>query len=529
MARLHEYQGKALLARQGIAIPKGRVVATVGDARQAAADLGGNVVVKMQAWVTGRASRGGVRFAGSPDEAAQAASDMLGCKVGGFTVDRVLVEETLVVERELYASVTVSDRAGAPLIMFASTGGTGVEEIAREHPEQVTSAVIDVVRGYQDYQARNTVRRVGIGGRLQRDVAGVLVRLYDVARLWEARSVEVNPLVVTDGGQVVAADCRVTVDDYAVFRHQDLGITFARELDRPPTELERIAYAVEEGDYRGTFYFIQMIEEFERGEGVVGFHGAGGGGSMMSMDAVINAGFRIANFVDTSGNPPASKVYRAARIILSQGPIDGYFGSGSGVASQEQFHSARGLAKAFLEEPLPVPAVIRLGGNAEDRAVEILQQAASHLVAPVEGYKKDDTPQFCAERLAALVAEYRRPTHVAPARSTGEAQVPYTFETVTGGTVTYDHAVCTRCESKVCVRQCVPQILRLDHRGCPVLSISRDETKSGRCSECLACDVSCFFEGAGGGHVELPIAGLAGYRRGVSASISQGKGHGHPG
>jgi len=145
-------------------------------------------------------------------------------------------------------------------------------------------------------------------------------------------------------------------------------------LDRPQTELERIAYAVEEGDYRGTFYFIQMVEDFAKGEGVVGFHGAGGGGSMMSMDAVINEGFRIANFVDTSGNPPASKVYRAARIILSQGPIDGYFGSGSGVASQEQFHSARGLVKAFLEEPLMAPTVIRLGGNAEDKAVEILEE-----------------------------------------------------------------------------------------------------------------------------------------------------------
>jgi hypothetical protein len=298
------------------------------------------------------------------------------------------------------------------------------------------------------------------------------------------------------------------VDDYAVFRHKDLGITFARELDRPPMELERVAYAVEEGDYRGTFYFIQMVDEFQKGEGVIGFHGAGGGGSMMSMDAVINEGFRIANFVDTSGNPPASKVYRAARIILSQGPIDGYFGSGSGVASQEQFHSARGLVKAFLEEPLTVPAVIRLGGNAEDRAVEILEQVNDHVSAPVEGYKKDDSPQFCAQRLKALVESHTPSAETPEGRKKPAAQRPYTFETVTGGTVTYDHAICATCESKVCVKECVPQILTLNEEGCPVLNITPEEAKKGRCIECLACDVTCYFDGAGGGYVELPIPGL---------------------
>ena len=127
-------------------------------------------------------------------------------------------------------------------------------------------------------------------------------------------------------------------------------------------------------------------------KGLVGFHGAGGGGSMMSMDAIVNAGFTIANFTDTSGNPSASKVYRAARIILAQPDLVGYFGSGSGVASQEQFWSAYGLAKAFWELDLDIPAVIRLGGNTEDRAVEILHRMSKLLRAPVEGYRKTDTP-----------------------------------------------------------------------------------------------------------------------------------------
>ena len=514
MARLHEYQGKALLAQKGIPVPQGRAASTPDEAREIAAEIGGPVVVKIQAWVTGRAGLGGIRFAETPDEAAQAATDMLGMQVGGFTVDKVMVEGKLSIEREFYAGVIVSDRERAPVIMFSSVGGTGIEEIAQEHPDGVASTVVDIVEGLQDYQARNLVRRTGIQGRLQRDLAGLLVRLYGVARTWEARAAEINPLVLTDAGKLVAADCRITVDDYAVFRHKDLGIAFARELDRPPTELERIAYAVEEGDYRGTFYFIQMTEGFQAGEGVVGFHGAGGGGSMMSMDAVINAGFRIANFVDTSGNPPASKVYRAARIILRQGPIDGYFGSGSGVASQEQFHSARGLVKAFLEEPLVVPAVIRLGGNSEDKAVEILERVNDHVPAPVEGYKKDDSPQFCAQRLKALSDSYVQPTEAPQAREKPVPQRPYTFETVTGGTVTYDHAVCATCESKVCVEECVPRILTLNEEGCPELNIAPEDAKKGRCIECLACDVACYFQGAGGGYVELPIPGLEEYREG---------------
>jgi succinyl-CoA synthetase beta subunit len=142
-------------------------------------------------------------------------------------------------------------------------------------------------------------------------------------------------------------------------------IEIAREFDRPPTELEKIAYRVEEKDYRGTFYFFQMVDETAGSEKYIGFNGAGGGGSMMSMDAVLNRGFKLANYCDTSGNPPASKVYRAAKVILSQPGIMGYFASGSGVASQEQYHSARGLTKAFWKNW--IPAVIRLGGNFEKR------------------------------------------------------------------------------------------------------------------------------------------------------------------
>ncbi len=207
-----------------------------------------------------------------------------------------------------------------------------------------------------------------------------------------------------------------------MFRHPELGIDIAREFDRPPTELERIAYHVEEKDYRGTFYFLQMEENISAEKKAIGFNGAGGGGSMMSMDAVLSRGFKLANYCDTSGNPSASKVYRAAKVILSQPNIKGYFASGSGVASQEQFHSARGLVKAFLEEKINIPAVIRLGGNFEKEAVEILEKYLKDIPGKIEGYGRDDSPEFCARRMEEFIAENDYTSHaVAPIK---EPEIP---------------------------------------------------------------------------------------------------------
>ena len=522
MARLHEYQGKQQLAKEGVLTPHGAAATTPDAARTIAAEIGRPVMVKAQVWVTGRAGLGAIRKAATPDEAALIAEALLGQRIKNLTVTEVLVEEQLDIAREFYAGVIVDDRAQAPLVIFSSAGGTGIEEIAVAHPDKVARTHVDIERGFLDYQARDLVRRTGISGKLQSELGDLLVRLYQVARGCEARSAEINPLVLTAEGKLVAADCRITVDDYAVFRHPELGIEIAREYDRPPTPLEKIAYAVEAQDYRGTFYFIQMAEGFQRGEGYIGFHGAGGGGSMMSMDALLRQGFKVATFVDTSGNPPASKVYRAAKIVLAVGPIDGYFSSGSGVASQEQFYSARGFFKAFLEAQVEVPIVVRLGGNGEDRAVEILEGLNGRIPAPVEGYKKDDSPDFCVQRLATLIGEQaeKRESEKAEKREGEKAErrkgekagersreTLYTFPGPTG-TVTLDHALCATCASKVCVEACARHILALNAEGLPVLAITPEEAQKGRCVECLACEVDCLLYGAGGGHVDLPIAGL---------------------
>ncbi|MDF1498872.1 MAG: acetate--CoA ligase family protein [Anaerolineales bacterium] len=507
MAKLHEAQGKTLLREHGIRTPEGALASTPEEARQVAQELSRPVVVKGQAWVTGRADRDLIRFAADPENAQMAASEILGRLVAGQPVEQVLVEEQVDCEREFYAGVIIDDQAQSPLLIFSSMGGTGIETIARSHPERIVRQHINVKDGLPGYEARNLVRSLDIHGKLLVGLGNLLASLYESASAYDARSAEINPIALTRDGKLLALDCRMTIDDNAAYRHPDLGIEVAREYDRPPTRLERIAWQVEAGDYRGTFYFIQMEYDYAHGDGVIGFHGAGGGGSMMSMDAVINRGYKLANFVDTSGNPPASKVYRAARIILNQGPIDGYFASGSGVASQEQFHSARGLVKAFMEEPLTVPAVLRLGGNAEQRAIAIIERAQAEIPAPVEAYGKDDSPEKCAERLDFLISSYSPPAERPTGRFPPDAAEPYQFSTITGGTVTLDHAACRRCDSKICLDTCIPQILSLEE-NVPVLNISREQAHKGGCIECLACQVECYFEGNRGGSVLLPIEGL---------------------
>src|ERR1700686_3343246 len=405
MARLHEYQGKAILAANGFKIPRGRAASTADQAVAAANELtgkkGGEVVIKIQAWTTCRAGIGGVAFAKKPDDVRAHATRMLAMKVGQFPVEAVLVEEKIAIEREFFLSFAIDDAARAPVIIFAAGGGSGIEERAAS-PSRIAC---DVKRGPLDSAVGEAVASCGLSPAHAAQLAESIQKLFVAARSVEARSLEINPLVLTKDGEFVAADCRITIDDYAVARHPELKIEIAREFDHPPTALERVAYAVEQNDHRGTFYFAQLATSAAKdSKGLVGFHGAGGGGSMMSMDAIVNAGFTIANFTDTSGNPSASKVYRAARIILAQPDLIGYFGSGSGVASQEQYWSAYGLAKAFWELDLDISAGIGLGGNPEDRAVDILQRVSKLLRAPVEGYRKSDTPGTIAQRFAELVA-----------------------------------------------------------------------------------------------------------------------------
>jgi succinyl-CoA synthetase beta subunit len=424
-------------------------------------------------------------------------------KVGQFPVEAVLVEEKLAIEREFFLSFAIDDAARAPVIIFAPGGGSGIEERAAS----TRRIPCDVSRGPLPSVLAEAVGSCGLSPAHTAQLAEALQKLFTAARSVEARSLEINPLVLTTDGQFVAADCRITIDDYAVARHPELGIEIAREFDHPPTALERVAYAVEQSDHRGTFYFAQLATAAAKdSKGLAGFHGAGGGGSMMSMDAIVNAGFTIANFTDTSGNPSASKVYRASRIILAQPDLVGYFGSGSGVASQEQYWSAYGLAKAFWELDLDIPAVIRLGGNTEDRAVDILRRTSKLLRAPVEGYRKTDAPAMIATRFAELVAtaggvkwKTRKPRVPAFVKDPSAMKFP-----VKNGRVWIDPNQWPQIRAAV---ETHSGRLIADHAGTPAPSLPNEEF-ANKDSELLACDVECRLAGVEGFYLELDIPGL---------------------
>ena len=506
MARLHEYQGKALLRAQGLAVPEGHVVSSAAEAREAARRLGGRVVLKAQVWVTGRAEKGGVLFADSPDLAAAHAEKLLALRFGSFAVTRILVERALEIDAELFVSLTIDDAAHAPVLLLDLHGGTGIEQRAAA----VARLPVDVEAGVDREVDREKVRRVLDASPIDRDLHEGIIEAIEIvvktARRYEARSLEVNPLVTTADRRVVAADCRLTIDDYAVFRHPELEIEIARELDHPATRLERIAYQVEQADHRGTFYFAQLSREpAGSSAGLIGFHGAGGGGSMMSMDAVAAVGFAPANYCDTSGNPSAAKVYRAARIILAQPGLVGYFGSGSGVASQEQYHSAYGLAKAFRELDLSIPAVIRLGGNSEDRAVRILEDAGRDLPGRVEGYKKDNPPALVADRFAELVAEAGGATWSTRPRSVpGFVGAGYHFP-IHDGTVWIDHDHCDAQTTRFVIEHGNGLLAEKD--GLPVLAVSEADVAS-RDSDLVALEVECHLANKPVVFVDLPIRGL---------------------
>src|SRR5881394_84735 len=238
MARLHEYQGKAILAANGFKIPRGSPARTTEEAVAVAAKLGDEVVIKIQVWTTGRAGIGGVAFAKKPDEVRPHATRMLAMKVGQFPVEAVLVEEKIDIDREFFLSFAIDDAARAPVIIFAPGGGTGIEERAAA----TRRIPCDVDLGPLDSAVDEAVASCELSAKNAKQLNESIRKLFNAARSVEARSLEINPLVLTKTGEFGSADCRITIDDYAVARHPELGIEIAREFDHPPTVLERLAY-----------------------------------------------------------------------------------------------------------------------------------------------------------------------------------------------------------------------------------------------------------------------------------------------
>jgi succinyl-CoA synthetase beta subunit len=415
MPKLHEYQGKRLLKDCGILVPEGDVASTPKEAGKIAKRLLKTVAIKSQVGVTGRFKAGGIKFADNADEAEAAAEGLLGKEIKGIKVEKVLVEEKLAIEKEFYAGVIVNDsyKIKGPVLMFSTQGGVDIEEIATKFPEKVVSMNVDILDGLAVKDITQLLSKLDVSARLVEPLCKVVYGLYEVFRRYSARSAEINPLVLTKDRKIYPADCRIVVDEASAFKHPELAIEYPRDIGRSPTELEQIAWKVEEKDYRGIGYFVQMAMDFRPGEGYIGFHGIGGGGAMLGADALIRHGLKLADYADTSGNPTAAKVYRVIKLIFSQPNIDGYILMGPVIANQEQWHHAHALVKALreeLENKPDFPVIILIAGNKEAESLEILKEGLRGLPARTELYGRDYVYKvdYIAERMKKLVGEYRR-------------------------------------------------------------------------------------------------------------------------
>jgi len=414
MVRLYEYQGKQLLKKQGMTIPEGAIAHTPDEVEKIADELGRPVVVKAQVWSTGRGKAGGIKFANTKEEAREAAKLLIGSEIKGFKIEKVLVEEKLDIDREFYVGVTVNDsyKVRSPVVIFSTEGGIDIEEVNQNSPEKIAKKTVDIFQGLRIYDAYNMLRGLKVESELLRPLGEAISSIYKLFRNYDARAVEINPLVLTKDGKIIATDCRFTLDDSSVQRHPELEIEITRESTQPLTELERIAWAIEAGDYRGISFFAQLAPEDEEGT-YVGYHGIGGGGAILGVDALDRQGLKIANYSDTSGNPTASKVYRTVKVIMAQKNIVGYFLAGFCVANQEQWHHAHGIVKALREELKDrkgFPVVLVLAGNKEEESLEILREGLSDLPIRLEVYGREHVynTDFVAGRMRVLIDDYLR-------------------------------------------------------------------------------------------------------------------------
>ena len=411
MARLFEFQGKGFLKDNGISIPQGEVAATAQEAREVASKMGKSVVIKAQVWAGGRGKAGAIKPANSPEEAESVARDILQMNVKGFPVRKVLVEEKLAIQKEFYVGVIPdsSRYVQGPVVIFSTEGGMDIEDVAKD---KVIRSQVDYVKGFPIYDAIDMAKSAGISNELLPGIASVLSTLVAIFKKYDCTVLEINPLVLSQDGKLVAGDCRMSIDENASFRHPEIKVAVPREYPREPTDFDILGWWVEETDFRGSG-FVMTMETEGKGAGYIGYHAIGGGSAMIGIDALSRVGLKPANYADTSGNPVASKIYRVAKVILSQPDIEGYLLAGFMIANQEQWHHAHALVKVLREE-LPkkpgFPCVLLLAGNKETESLQILRDGLKGLPGRIEIYGSERVADsdFIGKRMIALVEEYRK-------------------------------------------------------------------------------------------------------------------------
>ncbi len=352
---LHEYQARALLKSAGIAMLDGDVATTPAEAEGIARRIGGTVVIKAQVHAGGRGKAGGVKLAHSPAEAADHASRILGMSIKGLTVSRVLVVPAAEIATEAYVGLIVDRDAQRPVLMVSPAGGIDIEEVAAKAPEQIRRVAIDPRYGLLPHQALGLAFQLYQDFAQVRAAARIMERLYQVFMANGASLAEINPLATTPGGQVLALDAKIAIDDNELDRRPDLA-QLRDESAEAPAEVEA---------RRAGLTFIKL-------EGNVGCVVNGAGLAMATMDLVKYHGGEPANFLDIGGSSNPEKVVAALRIITRDAAVKAIlFNIFGGITRTDDV--ASGIKTALAQFPLTVPIVVRLTGTNEAAAVQILQ------------------------------------------------------------------------------------------------------------------------------------------------------------
>ncbi len=388
--KIHEYQAKAILAKFGVPVPRGVVVFKAEEAQAAAEKLGTKVVVvKAQIHAGGRGKAGGVKLAKSPEEAAKLAKSILGMNLvtpqtgpGGKIVKRLLIEEGLDIKRELYLSVVVDRAVAAPVLMVSAAGGMEIEEVAHKDPSAILRETISPIVGLQPYQARKLAFGLGLSGESVAAAFPFFKALYRAMLETDASLAEINPLIVTGDGKLVALDAKMTFDDSALYRHPELKEL--RDMDEEdPLEVEASKFSLN---------YIKL-------DGTVGCMVNGAGLAMATMDIIKLAGGSPANFLDVGGGASAEQVKNAFRILMSDSEVKGVFiNIFGGILRCDVL--ATGVVAAARELGITVPVVVRMEGTNVEQGKKILSESKLNFTI-AEGMKDG------AEKIVALAGGAR--------------------------------------------------------------------------------------------------------------------------
>src|SRR5947208_6611399 len=357
---LYEYQGKQLFAQFGIPVSDGRLATTAAEARAAAEALGGPVVVKAQVLTGGRGKAGGVKLADGPDDAEEKAGGILGLDIRGHVVRKLWVERASGIAKEYYLSVTFDRGAKQPLFMLTREGGVEIEQVAEENPEALARLRVDPLEGFQPYQARRLIYGAGIDDPSeQKQILAIIGKLYRCFVESDAMLCEINPLIVTPDGEVKALDSKFTVDDSALYRHP--GIAEFRDTSAADP-LEALAR-------EKSVTYVKL-------DGSVGILGNGAGLSMSTVDVVVTAGGRPANFCDLGGGGNAQRVVDALEVITRDPQVRSiFFNIFGGITRCDEV--ARGILEAVSRMEITTPIVVRLDGRNAEEGRQLLRDAAA--------------------------------------------------------------------------------------------------------------------------------------------------------